>query len=58
MQGQPPAGFQTPMSNVNSYPVTVTMNYEVQRHVDGFESEMYAKWAENLFSGLRNIMAP
>jgi hypothetical protein len=58
MQGQPPAGFQTPMPNVSSYAVTLTMNYEVQRQGDGFEPETYAQWAEDLFSGLKNIMAP
>jgi hypothetical protein len=58
IQGQPPAGFQTPTPSVNSYPVTVTMNYEVQRRGDGFEPDIYARWADSLFSGLKDIMAP
>jgi hypothetical protein len=58
MQGQAPAGFRTPIQNVNAYTVIVTMNYEVHRKGDGFEPETYTQWAESLFSGLKNIMAP
>jgi len=59
MNGQVPAGFQTSITNVDSYGVTVAMNYEVQRRTDhGFEPEAYVEWAESLFSGLKNIMAP
>jgi len=58
MEGQAPAGFQTPTQNVSSYTVVMTMKYEFQRTPEDFESEIYAQWAESLFSGLRNIMAP
>ncbi len=59
MPGQPPAGFQSPIANVSSYPVTITMNYEVQSNGDTtFDPAAYVRWAEDLFSGLKNIMAP
>lgn len=58
MEGQPPAGFKTPTQNVSSYPVTITMNYQIQQRNDGFQSESYAQWADALFVGLKNTMAP
>jgi hypothetical protein len=59
LSAQLPAGFQTPTPNVDSYNMTVAMNYEVQKRTDdGFEPEAYVAWAESLFSGLKNIMAP
>ena len=59
MTGQPPAGFESTLTGVSSYPVTVTMTYEIQKRGDGgFEPEIYARWADELFSGLKNIMAP
>jgi hypothetical protein len=58
IQGQPPAGFQSPTQTVSSYPVTVTMSYTIHRHHDSFNADAYSQWADALFLGLRNAMAP
>lgn len=39
--------------NAETYALTVTINYEIQRKQDGgFEPEEYVKWADSLFAGV------
>ncbi len=58
MNNQLPAGFSSDaVKGTATHSVTVTMRYEIRRRNDGgFQPNMYAAWADSLFSGLRKQM--
>lgn len=54
-----PENFYTHEQDVDSYDCRITMNYRIQQQFDdGFAPSRYARWADDLFAGMKTVMAP
>lgn len=57
--GSLPENSYTSLPGVDSYSCRITMDYQIQQRADGgFVPKSYVEWAENLFAGIKNAMAP
>lgn len=58
--GNVPKHFETPhASTTMQWALVVTMHYAIQRRADdGFNPDTYAKWADALYAGLHQQLAP
>jgi hypothetical protein len=57
--GSLPENFYSSSPGIDSYSCRITMDYEIQQRTDGgFTPQLYAQWADNLFTGMKRVMAP